>query len=242
MRTLALSKVTTDTLADDAVTRCRAACGALGFFSENRLMDYQALTMAFRSAGGDNRLILLDAAWTMVTGPDYLPPRDKPGTSGWLALFRTRERLLHTQLTALATDVATVPGPFGFATWNNHTDLAHSLAEAHAARTTAEALWEEWCAPVAPASVLHDLYELHCLERTAAHADWYLAHELLSPHEVLALPGRTDEICRRLTEHADSLTDLLEVPPELLHGSLATDDYVRALAPGPWPAPLVPRS
>ncbi|MFI1202729.1 acyl-CoA dehydrogenase [Streptomyces sp. NPDC020883] len=218
MRTLALSKVTVAVLADTAVSRCRTAGGALGFFPEHRLIDYQALTGAFQSAGGDNRLILLDTAWTMVTGTDYQPPDKGPGPSGWLCLFRARERLLHTELTsALRTDDR--GGTVRFESWNARTELAQRLAEAHATRITAESLRDVWRAPEVPDTarpLLRDLYRLHCLGQTAPHTGWYLAHGLLGTQQVLALPERINELCRRLVPHAQALTELLEIPAELL--------------------------
>ncbi len=220
MRTLALSKVTVAVLADTAVSRCRTACGALGFFSEHRLIDYQALTTAFQSAGGDNRLMLLDAAWAMVTGADYLPPDEESASSGWPRLFRARERLLYAELaSALHTDDQ--DGTVRFESWNARTDVAQRFAEAHASRTTAEALRDVWCAsevPEAARPLLRDLYRLHCLEQTAPQAGWYLAHGLLMPQQVLALPERINEICRRLVPHAEALAELLEIPAELLRG------------------------
>lgn len=72
-RTAGLIKVTVDRLAERATSQCRRACGALGFLSLSRLVDYQGLALAFNTAGGDNQMILLDAAWSMATGTDYEP-------------------------------------------------------------------------------------------------------------------------------------------------------------------------
>ncbi|MEU1673004.1 acyl-CoA dehydrogenase [Streptomyces roseifaciens] len=224
MRTLALSKVAVSVLAEGAVSRCRTACGALGFFPGHRLIGYQALTMTFLSAGGDNRLILLDAARTMVTGTEYRPPQEvEPAPDDWTLLFRARERLLHAELTsALRADEQNGAVPFdswnSWNAWNARTELAGRLAEAHASRTTAEALRDARHAPAVPATarpLLRDLYELHCLEQTAPHTGWYLAHGLLGPREVLALPERVNELCRRLLPHTEALTELLDVPAEL---------------------------
>ncbi|WKK24026.1 hypothetical protein QZH56_36055 [Streptomyces olivoreticuli] len=74
MRTPALGKATVAVLAGTAVTRCRTACGALGFFPEHRLIDYQALTSAFQSAGGDDRLIPHAEALTREEGDRALRP------------------------------------------------------------------------------------------------------------------------------------------------------------------------
>lgn len=223
-RELALSKVVTDVLADSAVTRCRSATGALGFFSENRLIGYHGFTMAFHHAGGDNRLILLDAAWAMATGTDYGPPDEASAPDDWARLFRFRERVLHTELTAGLPDSDTP----SFEAWNARTELAQRLAEAHAARTAIEALHDAWHGPGVPDAhrpILADLYRLHCLDELAPHTGWYLAHERLTAAQVLALPEQTNDICRRLHRHTDTLTRLLEIPDEVL-------DSLR-LRPGP---------
>ncbi|HEV2638213.1 MAG TPA: hypothetical protein VGX23_23900 [Actinocrinis sp.] len=82
MRAASLTKVAVDRLAQRAITSAQATCGALGFMSVNRLVDYLGFALAFASAGGDNQVILLDGAWSMATGPDYRPPqaRDGPGS------------------------------------------------------------------------------------------------------------------------------------------------------------------
>ncbi|XVV00484.1 acyl-CoA dehydrogenase [Actinosynnema sp. CA-248983] len=201
-RALGLNKVTVSVLADSAVHRCRSACGVAGFFSED-LVGYQALTTAFQSAGGDNRLVLLDAAWTMATGDDYVPPEDE-APDDWVGLFRSRERLLHAELTS------GLVGEVTFDVWNDRTELAQRFAEAHAARRAAETLHDEWHTPPA-ARPLADLYELHCVEQASAHAGWYLAHGLLTAEQVLGLPERTNEICRRLVRDTDALSPLLEI-------------------------------
>ncbi|KJK55575.1 acyl-CoA dehydrogenase [Saccharothrix sp. ST-888] len=177
----------------------------------------------------------------MATGADYLPPESppRPGTDSqhfpdWCGLFRTRERMLHDRLTA-GLRAAEAVGTDRFTAWNDLTDLAQQLAEAHAARTTAEILREQWRPdhPSGEAPVLRDLYRLSCLEEISAHAAWYLAHGLLTPAEVLALPDRLNETCRRLLPQVEELTDLLDVPRAVLRGPLADVDYVRELAPGP---------
>lgn len=208
LRELGLNKVMVSQLADSAVQRCRSATGGVGLFSHNRLFAYQSLTLAFQSAGGDNRLNLLDAAWTMATGVAYVPPDPDPAPDAWVRLFRTRERLLHTELTA------DLPANVPFPTWNARTELAQRFAEAHAARTTAETLHDVWHDPAHP--LLADLYELHCVEQASAHTGWYLANGLLTAEQVLGLPERTNELCRHLVQHTDALLQLLEIPDGLL--------------------------
>ena len=238
MRELSLAKATTNRLADNAVSRCRQAVGAAGFFSENRLIGYQALTAAFHSAGGDNQLILLDAAWTMATGTDYRPPADNSPAPDFdpqnrVGLLRARERLLHRELTAHLR-AAQEQGTDGFTAWNSRTDLAQELAEAHAARTTAEALLADWRPRTGPeAALLRDLYRIRCLEEVAAHSGWYLAEGLLTTAEICTLPTLLNEAVGRLAPRSGELIELLRIPAGLLHGPLAGDDYCRDLASAP---------
>jgi acyl-CoA oxidase len=218
LRELALAKVTADVLADQAVARCRSASGTRGFFAEGRLMDYQGLTLAFGFAGGDNRLLLLDGAWAMATGQDYCPPGDGGARDPWSRLLRARERLLHAELTAgLTAADAAIP----FESWNDRTELAQRLAEAHAARVTAEIAFEDWTGPAVGDDahpLLADLYQLYCLEQALPHAGWYLAHGLLTAREVLAMPQRCNDICRRVAAQAGPLAELMDIPGALLHG------------------------
>ncbi len=212
-RELGVGKVAVDRLADAALTACRSAAGMAGFFSEHRLLGYQALTMAFQSAGGDNRLILLEAAWSMATAGAGVLGEDLAGGDRWTRLFRAREQRLYTELTA------DLPAAVDFEIWNERTDLAQRFAAAHAARTTVELLYEAWHAPdVAEAHrlILDQLYRLHCLTELAADAGWFLAHELLTATEVLALPEQAGAICGGLAAHVDTVVELLDVPIQLL--------------------------
>ncbi|NXY95290.1 hypothetical protein HYE82_13015 [Streptomyces sp. BR123] len=241
MGELAQVKVAVDRLADEAVDRCRAACGATGFFSENRLIEYQALTSAFRSAGGDNQLMLLDAAWHMVTGDAYepppAPPRHAPGDGtdpDWPLLLGARERALYERLAAALRGAAGA-GEEPSAVWHEHLDTAQAFAEAHRARVTLRMLAAQWRSEPSgepggtEGEVRAGLYRLLGLEAVLPHADWYAAAGLLSPAAAAGLGRELTATCRRLVPHAAALVELLEVPPAVLKGPLAGGDYVRDL-------------
>ncbi|MEU5806484.1 hypothetical protein [Streptomyces sp. NPDC047718] len=251
MGELAQVKVAVDRLTDEAVDRCRAACGAAGFFSENRLIEYQALTSAFRAAGGDNQLMLLDAAWHMVTGGAYEPPaapRQAPGDGDgtepdWPLLLAARERALYERLAA-ALHGAAEAGAEPSAAWHEHLDEAQAFAEAHMARVTLQALAARWRPEPGrgPAAAGTDrdtgaqagalaglLYRLLGLEFVLPHADWYAAAGLLSPAAAAGLGREVTATCRRLVPHAAAVVELLEVPSAVLRGPLAGVDYVRDL-------------
>ncbi|MCX4744112.1 hypothetical protein OG455_01050 [Kitasatospora sp. NBC_01287] len=270
LRALALARVSAGRLADRAVEQCREATGVLGFFSENRLIDYQALTSACR-ADGDEQRLLLDAAWTMATGDDYRPPADGPapgpggpggpgglnGLNGLdeadgfdgvdpddlLGLLRAREHLLHRDLTdrLRAAEAAGTERP---AAWRGLAEPARELAEAHAARSAAQAFAAEAFAaqaraeqPEDEAALLEDLQRLHCLAQVEPHLGWYLTEGVLTPAQARTLPVLRAAAVERLLPRAGELTALLRIPAELLHGPLAGDDHRSALAPAPTPVP-----
>ncbi|MFD0266495.1 hypothetical protein ACFVGY_07860 [Streptomyces sp. NPDC127106] len=242
MGELAQVKVAVDVLAHEAVDRCRAACGAAGFFSENRLIEYQALTSAFRSAGGDNQLMLLDAAWQMVTGDGYEPPPagHRAATAGegtepdWTLLLAARERALYERLAAALRGAAEA-GEEPSAAWHEQLDTAQAFAEAHRARVTLRMLAAQWRPEPGggPAGgeggVRAGLYRLLALEAVLPHADWYAAAGLLSPAAAEGLGRELTATCRRLVPRAAALVELLEVPRAVLKGPLAGVDYVRDL-------------
>jgi acyl-CoA oxidase len=236
LRQAALAKVAADQFAGRAIARCRAACGALGFFSENRLIDYEALAMAFTTAGGNNQVILLDAARAMVAGvddatPDASLPGELPsGPSGWLGLLAARERHLHREL-ASRLRAAEARGAGQFDAWNGQSHLAQQLAEARAARLTLEAMLAEAETGVAAGQTAAwlDLCHLVFLDELASHDGSYLAAGLLNSAIVRSLPEQIDQTCARLMPHLAALTELLRVPEEIIRGPLAGPDYIAGL-------------
>jgi acyl-CoA oxidase len=243
MRTAGLTKVIADRLAERAIGRCRTACGALGFLSVNRLIDYEGFALAFNAAGGDNQMILLDAAWSMVTGVDYEPPKSPSwwppdqhddGTpweaDGGIALLGARERLLHQQLSQHLT-VAGGRGVDPFTAWNQRIDLAQRLAEAHAARLTMEAI-QEWATTVDTPwrAVARQLCRILLLEELAADAGWFVAQGLLTAGQVRDLPDQLAAADARLLPHTRTVTELLRVPTRIVRAAILSDDYIGTLA------------
>ncbi|MFJ3921563.1 hypothetical protein [Streptomyces sp. NPDC090022] len=248
MRRVALAKAATDRLAEEAVSLSRAAAGAAAFFSENRLLDYHALALAFRSAGGDNLLILLDAARSMAAGAGYAPPRPGGGAGGgrWIRLFRAREHLLHARLRA-ALEEGAAGGADPFAVWDASSDLARRFADAHVARVTAEAVRSEADAAAAAAgracseegeaaadaaAVRAGLFELFCLEEVERDAGWFLQEGLLTAAEARGLPSSSAAACRALVPRTKAVLGLMDLPAALARGALAGPDYIAELAGG----------
>ncbi|MFI5761842.1 acyl-CoA dehydrogenase [Streptomyces sp. NPDC051563] len=231
MRRCALSKVAADRLAEQAISRSRSAAGAASFFSENRLIEYHGLAMAFQSAGGDNRLILLDAARSMAAGTGYVAPAGA-AADPWLSLFRAREHLLHEELTG-ALRAAEATGTDGFLVWDHCSDLAERFAAAHLARVTAEAVHTALPAPHSESGHPHvrtALYLLFCLEETLADTGWFHEAGLLTIEDTRLLPDRLTEVCHDLAAHADAVLEVLGVPAGMAKGPLGGEDYVADLS------------
>jgi acyl-CoA oxidase len=213
MLSCAFVKVAVSELADAAVARCRSSAGAAGFFVENRLIEYQGLTMAFRQAGGDNRLILLDAAWTIANNRD-LPRVDDQPHYEWAGILRARETLLHTELREALNCAGS--RPVDFDVWNSCSELALRAANAHLTRITFDMVSKAW--PGSSVSehgrvVLSELFALACLEHVEESTGTFLALGLLTPAEALAVPEQINAICRRLVLCQETIMDLLEVLP-----------------------------
>jgi acyl-CoA oxidase len=245
MRTASLIKVAVDRLAERAITAARATCGALGFMAVNRLVDYLAFTMAFASAGGDNEVILLEAAWSMVAGQDYVPPlvepADVPLEARCLDLLRVREARLHalltTRLQAAVEKVAfeTEDGDTGdgmFSAWNDQADLARTFAEAHIDRLVGEAMLASGGSRL-PEPLRAELALYLNLESVERHDGWYQAQGLLTAEESRALADLLTDNDRRgrISELFDAFLVALDVPLALTRAAIAEVDYVRALAP-----------
>ncbi|GAA0315307.1 acyl-CoA dehydrogenase [Streptomyces polychromogenes] len=239
IRTTSLLKVTVDRLAERVTVRSRQAAGALGFFADNRYLDYQGLAHSFNTAAADNQMMLLDGALTLAAGVEYEPPahaaptraeRDAFTPGVWTALAATRERLLHQELTT-ALRTATEAGRSTLDMWNENNALAEALSEAHAFSLVLDTVCTalESVADPAAKAALTDLLALYAAEEIAAHDGWYLAHGLLDADEVRSFPHRVNELCERIAPNALELAEGLDVPYEVVGAPIAEADYVHAL-------------
>ncbi len=235
-RATSVAKATATHTAEQVTAVCRRASGALGFFSANRFVDYQGLAHAYRTAGGDSQLILLDTARAMVEAAGYDPPPTSPPPDPsvedladrrrWLQLAASRERLLHERLSA-ALRRAAEHGRDPFGAWNDHIPQARELAEAHSARLTLEAV----IAATTPERTgqqhegLDTLCAYYALTAIARHADWYRCEGLLSPQQRHGLPDLLNALSDRLLSCAPAIVEAMGMPPGLPAAPLAAEDY-----------------
>jgi acyl-CoA oxidase len=152
----------------------------------------------------------------------------RPGTC--VALLRQRERALH-QLLVARLNRAARRGQGPFEAWNNRAGLAADLAGAYGARLALESLLTDVdavCDPQARAAAA-PLCVIYALEAVAAHADWYLCEEMLTPHQVRRIPGLLTAACERVLPHARTLVDAFGIPDELIQAPILDRDYASAL-------------
>ncbi|MFC0042666.1 acyl-CoA dehydrogenase [Actinomadura rayongensis] len=174
-RDLALFKAAVTVRAEDAVARCRTHSGAPGFAATDRLNAYRGLAHAYRSAGGDNDLILFDTARAMAAGDRYAPPPAAPVPAGadpldpgvWLGVAADAERRLAARLTdRVATAAAAGADPF--TAWNANLSLATAAATAHADRTVLQVVAAAEGSAPPPVRPLLRLFALDWMESRAA--------------------------------------------------------------------------
>ncbi|POM22613.1 hypothetical protein BTM25_55630 [Actinomadura rubteroloni] len=219
-RDLALFKAAATVRAEDAVARCRTHSGAPGFAATDRLNAYRGLTHAYRSAGGDNDLILFDTARAMASGDRYAPPPAAPVPAGagpldpevWLGAAAAAERSLAARLTDRVA-AATAGGADPFTAWNANLSLAAAAATAHADRTVLEVVAAAEGGAPPPVRPLLRLFAL----------DWMESRAAVLLNEGAAAPGLLDRVWEARRAAADDLppdraADLaaaLDLPPAI---------------------------
>ncbi|WP_304455375.1 acyl-CoA dehydrogenase [Nocardiopsis sp. YSL2] len=236
-RELSLAKTAATAEAERACAEARRRCGAQGTLTVNRIPSYEALTHVYNSAGGENRLILLDVGRELALGgeegmPSPAPPPDRSPRDPrmWSYLFREDERRLRGQARSVLGDTAeTAASP---QRWNESLWLLLALARAHTRRVT----FETFDAAVAslantPAGrALAPLFGLWSLDAIGDRAADHLAHGSLTPEEHLGMLDLRRSLLREVD--AEALVDALDLPPEQLAAPIMFPDYARRLATG----------
>jgi acyl-CoA oxidase len=218
-RTCGVVKALASRVTERIMAECGRRAGAHGMFAPARWSTYQGLAHMLGPAAGDSYLIVLETARTMAAGDDYVAPaagitqpsrREVLDRDLWLGLLRTRERLLHQQLTAQLR-LARRRGQSGYDAWNNRSLLGRQLVDAHGARLMLESTVGFLDVHGTDAALA--LSGLHALSELSAHADWYLCEGLLSVDQVRRIPAACDELCDRLRPRLESALAALDVPP-----------------------------
>jgi acyl-CoA oxidase len=117
-----------------------------------------------------------------------------------------------------------------FAVWNDSINAGLAIARLRGERIALERLYiAEKTAQLQPVGsalgLLTSLYGLSLLQRDAG---WYLAHQVITAEQLLALPGVADGICEELRTHIPTLLEGFALTPQLLRSPIASEDYVSA--------------
>jgi acyl-CoA oxidase len=216
-RELPLLKATATNLSLDTVALCRTRCGARGFLADNRLNSYHGFVDAYRTAGGDNELIMLDTAQAMMNPDTYQPPRldtfpggtdDLLSPHTWLRLACATERYFHDRL-AVGLDTAKSGGADEFTAWNNNLSLARTAASAWADRIVFELLCSAYDTAPHPVDKLFRLFALSWIEKGA---QFRAAPDLTPWDRVHHISAHRRDLCDDLSEDAADLVSAIGIP------------------------------
>ena len=233
-RELSLAKVEATASAERVCAESRRRCGAHGTLTVNRIPVYEALSHIYNSAGGDNRLILLDTGRELVSTTDHSPPeavppegRDPADPRMWSYLFGEHERTLHARARSTLGDTIGTAG--SLERWNEHLWLLLDLASAHARRLAFDAFAEslEELRGTEAHATLAPLFGLWALNGIIDRAAEHLASGSLTPEEYTAMRDLRRSLLGEID--AEVLVDALDVPFEQIRAPLASPDYVRLL-------------
>ncbi|MEN3609773.1 acyl-CoA dehydrogenase [Plantactinospora sp. ZYX-F-223] len=219
----ALAKAAAAEICAGVAGECRRRSGAQGVLSANRIIAYEGMAESYNSAGGDNLLILLDAARSMIEGPAPDRPVDRvvgdlTDARERLHLVRHQEATLHLELAEAVRHDAGSP----FESWNPHLVDAVALATTHQRRLVAEAFRHAVAAEepgpardaLAAAELLYGLRDLH------EHRAWHLERGTLHATAARTLGGLVDAAVDGVGRHADTLLAGLGLPTRRLNSRM----------------------
>jgi acyl-CoA oxidase len=205
--------------AADVIRNCRRASGAHGCLGANRFGNYEDLTDAYSSAGGDNQLILLEIGRDLASSPSKIPadlatPDSPDNADAMCRLASIEERRQHDRAThGLNLDTAGEEALFSI--WNPRLPALLDLARTHGRRLALESFLQN-DAGGEDRQVLTALATIYAVEHFGAS----LAYEVRDR----ALANAFDVVHRSL----DRLLDVFGLSTEVIPVPMAQDDYVRA--------------
>ncbi|WP_393915985.1 alpha/beta fold hydrolase [Halostreptopolyspora alba] len=221
-----LAKAAAATTLESVTSTCRRLCGFQGVLHANRITVYEDMAKSFHAAGGDTRLLLLEAGKQLLDGTDTspTPTPDGPGTGdarSTLRLVSLHERVLADQLRH-RVDLDD-PNPY----------LAEieELARVHLARRTLEEFDRLIAATNEPwRSALESARRLHGLDLVLDSAAWHLNQGSLRPGDADVLSTARTNAAEDVAGRLGALVDGLAVPPGRAGGFIGRDDYISRVA------------
>jgi acyl-CoA oxidase len=221
-----LAKAAATTALEAVAATCRRLCGFQGVLHANRIGVYEDMARSFHAAGGDTRLLLLEA------GKQLLDAGGTPTVAGALGvgmgdpravlrLVCLEERVLADQLRhRVARDGA-----------DDHLVELERLAHVHLLRRVIEefdhavsAAPDQWRAALDAAR------QLHCLDVLLESAAWHLNQGSLRPGDLDVLRHIRASATERVVGHLGRLVDGLAAPPGRIGGFIGRFDYIDRVA------------
>ncbi|MDV6011954.1 hypothetical protein [Haloechinothrix sp. LS1_15] len=220
-----LAKVAAATTLETVAATCRRLCGCHGVLHTNRISVYEDMAKSFHAAGGDSRLLLLEAGKRLLAGTDApaVPGAvgiDTPDARSTLRLASLHERVLADQL-------------------RNHVDLddpgrylpsIEQLARVHLVRRTLQVFDEAVTGCDPWHGMLDAARHLYGIDTLLDSAAWHLNHGSLRPGDVDVLRAARVTAVENVIEHLGRLVDGLAVPPGRAGGYIGREDYIGRVA------------
>jgi acyl-CoA oxidase len=215
----ALTKAITVAGAADVIRNCRRASGAHGCVGANRFGNYEDLTDAYSSAGGDNQLILIEIGRALASSPskipiDTVPPESLDTPDALCQLAQYEERRQHERASHGLSN-AEVGAEAFFSTWNPRLPALLDLARAHGRRIALESFLDNEAVGQDREAIMA-LSTIYAIEHFGSCLTYETRDSALACAIDIAM------------HHLDRLLDAFELSTELISAPMAQDDYVRA--------------
>lgn len=235
-QTLALTKALCAPAAEALATECRLRCGVAGALNLNRFAEYEGMAKIYQDAGGNNRMILLDAAKVLIGQPLNEPAAPDPhgkldDATYWQAMVCTLEyRLLKQVADYVAQHRA--EGEDDMQVWNAQLMFVARAGEAYAHRLAIEsAISAGHSLPQGLAKELvNALCGLYVLEYLNKHAAWFISQGLMDITRYRALEERLNAHSDFLATHVELLIKAFGHGEATRAAIASSDPYPEALA------------
>ncbi|MFR9727850.1 hypothetical protein ACL03H_01390 [Saccharopolyspora sp. MS10] len=206
-----LAKVHAATTLEQVAGTCRRLCGAHGTLSTNRLTTYEGMARSFHAAGGDTRLLLLEAGKQLAAHGTDATGNGQGHSPRQLLAFQ--ERVL---VSSLGPDPALA-------------DVEY-LAGVHLARRALETLDDLVAAHPGHFALLDPVRRLYGLDLAVDTAAWHLNYGSLRPGDLDRLQCSRAAARDHVTSNLTALVDALAVPPGRAGGAIGRRNYIRHAA------------
>ncbi|MBD3004848.1 acyl-CoA dehydrogenase [Streptomyces sp. 5-10] len=209
------------------IRECRERCGLHGMLDANELSPYQGLAEAFVTAGGDNRLILIDSGIALAESPDPPPEAPPPGDDVTAPDWWPSVCLAHRTSLAAGTrkELSRAKGQ-----WPHLLHEAHALGQAHAHHLATEALNKTLASIADPdlKAALEKLSALYGVMQACRLAGPLVASGALRTTAVRSLMPAAVDLCDQISPHLPLLYEIGELSHQP-HVPLDSVSYATAL-------------